>query len=928
MFTVENTPFPVPHSGKLRLPPPWGRAGEGVASIRYFILLFVFIYNSSNPSYAQILKGKITNESGEAIQYATVYIQELKQGTIANTKGDYEIRLPGGKYLVTYQSLGYSPVFYNITISNQTITRNVILPLQYYEIPEVRITATGEDPAYGIMRKAIGMAPYYLNNISYYKADVYLKGNLIFNKIPKLMQKAIKMDAANQDGSSTSTKIKEGDVYMMESVNEIEFTAPDKYVQKVISINSTFPDEGEDISPMDFINASFYQPLIADMAISPLSPQAFSHYKFKYLGATPQGNNIINKIQVIPKIKSQQLFEGTIYIIEGLWCLYSVDLKNENIAGTITVQQLYIPVQNDIWMPVSHKFNVNLEIIGIRADAGYGGSVKYLEVRPNLSLRKPESITADQFSKPAQTTVQEKPVTKNQQKIEEILKKEDLSNREMVRLSRLMDKESEEALPDSVRNSLEIRDNFTSTIEKDAAKKDSTFWAEIRPVPLSDLEIKSIRQRDSLKLAASGASNKPDTAAVSGKKEKSMFLKTIRNIGMGHTWSDTTGFSFNFGGLIDLENLSFNTVDGLVYGLDLRLSKRWGDKASFSLYPELKYAFSREQLMWRLNGTFNYDRIKQREIFFRAGMTSRDISAGGSVNSLINSVTSLFLERNYMKLYENNYVAIGHRRRVAMGVMLELSAEYDHRRMLDNNTDFSFFKTDHGYSDNIPDNFFLQNEPDSMFWLRDQQHLEFVTNVTITPRQRYRVINGAKVPMGSDWPVFTLTWKHGVNEFSEFTDSWRNYDMIRFEASKHHDLGAFSEFNWRIRAAGFINSSSLTFYDFFHYNEQPLPVLIDNYQDAFRLPAYYSLSSPDLYGEVHLKYTTPYLLLKYLPGLSKTLMRENLSFSWLASDFHKSYTEIGYSITELLLLGELGVYAGFENLRYRNAGVRLVLRLN
>ena len=210
-------------------------------SIILIILFIQFPYFIS----AQILKGTITSQSGEPIQYATVYIQELKQGTTANTKGDYEIKLPAGKYMVTYQSLGFSPVFFNITISDQTITRNVTLPLQYYEIPEVRITATGEDPAYSIMRKAIGMAPYYLNNISYYKADVYLKGNLVVNKIPKLMKKALKIEASNESGTSvSSTTIKEGDVYMMESYNEIEFTAPDKYVQKVISINSTFPDGG------------------------------------------------------------------------------------------------------------------------------------------------------------------------------------------------------------------------------------------------------------------------------------------------------------------------------------------------------------------------------------------------------------------------------------------------------------------------------------------------------------------------------------------------------------------------------------------------------------------------------------------------------------------------------------------------------------
>ncbi|MFH0842326.1 MAG: DUF5686 family protein [Bacteroidota bacterium] len=892
------------------------------------VLLILLPFISILTSYSQILKGKITSESGEAIQYATVYIQELKQGATANTKGDYEIKLPPGRYLVTYQSLGYSPVFYDITISNQTITRNVILPLQYYEIPEVRITATGEDPAFGIMRKAIGMAPYYLNNISYYKADVYLKGNLIFNKIPRLMQKAMKLEASNDDGTSMSIVMKEGDVYMMESFNEIEFTAPDKYVQKVISINSTFPDEGNDISPMDFINASFYQPLIADLAISPLSPQAFSHYKFKYLGATPQGNNIISKIQVIPKIKSQQLFEGTIYIIEDLWCLYSVDLTNENIAGKISVQQLYVPVQDEIWLPVSHKFSIDLEIVGIRAVAGYGGSVKYIDVSPNSSLRRPEPLTADYFARKQSVDAPDQAPSKNQEKIEEILKKEAITNRDMVKLTRLMEKESEEALPDSVRNNLEIKDNTISTVEKDAARKDSTYWAEIRPAPLSDLEMKSIRVRDSVKLATPGVLVKTDTTDAGDQKKKSKLLQTVRYFGMGHTWSDTLGFSFNFGGLIDPENMSFNTVDGFIYGLDFRITKRWKDKAAFSLYPEIKYAFSRESLMWRLNGTFNYDRIRQREFFFRAGTTSRDIASGGSVNTLINTVSSLFFERNYLKLFENKYAAVGHRSRITMGMLLELTAEYDARRVLDNNTSFSFFKTSHGYSDNIPGNYFLTNEADSMFSLRDQGHFELVTNVTITPRQKYRVRNGAKIPMGSEWPTFTITWKHGINEFAEFADRWRHFDMIRFEASKHHDLGAFSEFDWRFRAGGFINSRNLTFYDFFHYNTQSLPVLINDYQDAFRLPAYYSQSSPELFGEMHLKYTTPYLLLKYLPGLSKTLMRENLSLSWLGSDFHRSYTEIGYSITELLLVGELGVYAGFENLKYNNIGVRLVLRLN
>jgi hypothetical protein len=881
-------------------------------------------------SSAQILRGKITSESGEVIPYATVYIQELKEGTTANTKGDYEIKLPPGKYLVTYQSLGFSPVFFDLALSDQTVTKNIILPVQLYEIPEVRITATGEDPAYSIMRKAIGMAPYYLNNVSYYKAEVYLKGNLVVKKIPKLLQKAINAEARNDEGTSVSSnKIKAGDVYLMESFNEIEFTAPDKYIQKVISINSTFPDEGGNVSPMDFIQASFYEPLIADLAISPLSPQAFSHYKFRYQGATLQGNNVIDKIQVIPKMKSQQLFEGVIYIIEDLWCLQSVDLTNDNIAGRITVQQLYIPVQDDIWMPVSHKFKIDVSIIGVKADAGYGSSVKYLEVKPNSTLKRPESLAASYYVKPGtEVTSEEKPVSKNQMKIDKILEKDDLTNRDMVALSRLMNKESEISKPDSVRNNLEVKDNTTHTIEKDANKKDSTFWAEIRPIPLSDVEVRSIKIRDSIKMGSSLRELKGDTVINGEKKTKSKFARTFKDIISGHTWSDTTGLSFTYDGLLDLENLSFNTVDGFIYGQDFRISKFWKDKAGITIVPEIKWAFSREKLMWSINGNFNPNWTKYSEFFFRTGVTSKDISTGGSINRLLNSVSSLFFKKNYLKLYETKFFTFGLRRQIKLGLNIELSAGFEDRNVLENTTNFAFTKSLRDYTDNTPDNIYLGPLSNPIDSLRDQRHFEFVTNVTFTPRQKYSYQNKIKVPRGSDWPTFTLTWKHGINEFNGMPDKFRHSDMIMFEASKKHELGGFSEFRWRVRSGGYLNNTWITFYDFFHFNSQPLPVLLDDYQDAFRLPAYYSLSTPEFFGEAHIKYTTPYLLLKYLPGLSKTLMRENLSLSYLGSRFHTNYTEIGYSISEFFLLGEVGIYAGFEDLKYKSIGARLVLRFN
>jgi hypothetical protein len=898
--------------------------------MKYVIRILLILIISSNISQAQILKGKITTQSGDPVKYSTVYIQERRQGTTSNTKGDYEIRLPAGKYTVIYQSLGFQPVYVNITVSDKTVTRDVILPLQYYEIPEVRITASGEDPAYIIMRKVIGLSPYYLNNISYYKADVYLKGNLVINKIPRLIQRSMKIEARNKSGSGVnSTIIKEGDSYLMESFNEIEFTAPDKYFQKVISINSTFPEEGNEISPMDFIQASFYQPVIAEIAISPLSPQAFSYYNFKYLGASMQGNFTINKIQVIPKRKSQQVFEGTIYIIEDLWCLHSVDLTNENLVGKIKIQQLYIPVQDDIWMPVSYKFEINIGIIGFKADAGYGGSVKYQEVRPNLALQKPKTISTDYSGRSGSAVViPDTLASKSKKQIAKILEKNELSNRDMVKLARLMEKESEKSIPDSSRNNLEIKDKTTHIIEKDATKKDSTYWAEIRPIPLSDIEIKSLRTGDSIKAESSLRKLKSDTTLSAGKKEKNKFFKTVKQFAYGHTWSDTIGFSFNYGGLINMKNLSFNPVDGFIYGLNFRFSKAWKNNKYFSLAPDIRYAFSRDQLIWKVSANYRFNGLKQKQIFIRTGIISKDISNGGSINTLLNSEASLFFKKNFLKLYESRFLTLGYRREIVNGLILELSTSYEDRRVLENTTDFSFSKSSKEYSDNIPVNKYLATGSNPINAVRDQRHADFMALVTYTPYQKYRISKGNKIPRGSDWPTFNLTWQHGINEFREMEDRFKHYDMVKVEVSKNSDIGAFSEFRWRVSTGGYLDNRSITFYDFFHFNSQPLPFLLNDYHDAFMLPAFYSQSTPEVYGEVHLKYTTPYLLFKLLPGLSNTLMRENISISYLGSRYNGNYTEIGYSVSEILLLMEIGIYVGFENLNYKSVGANLVMKFN
>jgi hypothetical protein len=193
---------------------------------------------------------------------------------------------------------------------------------------------------------------------------------------------------------------------------------------------------------------------------------------------------------------------------------------------------------------------------------------------------------------------------------------------------------------------------------------------------------------------------------------------------------------------------------------------------------------------------------------------------------------------------------------------------------------------------------------------------------------KYTISGGRKLSRGSDWPTFSFGWKHGMNQFEGMEQNLYNFDQFRFEAFRRNNIGAMSEFRWRYRAGVYLNKDGLNFIDFFHFNPQPIPVLLNDYEDAFMLPKYYSLSTPEYFSELHAKYTTPYLLLKLIPGLSKTLMRENLNVGFLWSHYQTAYTEIGYSLSQIMLIGEVGVYVGFDNFNYSSVGGKIVLRFN
>jgi hypothetical protein len=92
-----------------------------------------------------IISGKVTDGSnGESLIGATIYISELKTGTISDVYGNFSISLKPGSYSVVISYIGYSSEFKKIDL-DKDINLNIELKVKQENLPEIEITSEKRD---------------------------------------------------------------------------------------------------------------------------------------------------------------------------------------------------------------------------------------------------------------------------------------------------------------------------------------------------------------------------------------------------------------------------------------------------------------------------------------------------------------------------------------------------------------------------------------------------------------------------------------------------------------------------------------------------------------------------------------------------------------------------------------------------------------
>ncbi len=861
-----------------------------------WLFLMIFILSSLN-MHAQIIKGYVKSNTGETIPYASIYVKELTTGTTTNQNGHYQFPLSDGTYHIYYQALGYERSEVVVTIKGQDMVKDIQLKSQEYRIKEVKVYSGKEDPAYAIMRKAISLAPYFQHQIKTYTAMIYLKGGFDLAKVPFLLRKQLKEEG-----------IEQGKTYVAESVNEIKFTAPNNYEHKQISKRSTFPDDNED-QVMNYINYSFYDVDNEDL-VSPLSRKSFSFYKFQYQGFFQQGEYYVNKIKVIPRRKNQKLFSGYIYIVDQLWNLHSVDLHNEQFWGDIDVKQVMAEVKDKVWLPVSHNFFVDVQVMGFKLKAHYGGSVEYSNVEPDQDLKMPKMLQLAYDEMEEEVTSE--PLSKNQQKIDELMSKEDLKTRDMLKLTRLMEKEQDKEKEEE--QSLEL-ENWSShyKIVKDTLKRDTVNWETIRPIPLSQSELESFEVKDSLKLVV----EKKDTdSAVVKEKTK---LGKISGFLIGGNWYATKkkGVQLRYAGLLDLQGVNFNAVDGYSYSNRFALDAHVDSVHTYTMQPEVGYAFSRNTVLWKVDNNYSFVPMRRGNLFLNFGQESADFNGESGINPYLNAISSLLFKENYMRVYQNNYINAGLGIDVLNGLRFEGQFSVSQTKQLENTTNHSYAYPNVLYEAN---NDIYDHDPR---YFSSRKNSIIKAQLTYTPKYYYRVFGGKKYMDHSNYPTFTLKYKKALhNVFESTTD----FDMLEFNVKQSLNWSFMYGLDYELGAGKFFNNDLMHFSQFKHFNTSEIPISFKAWNSVALLNDY-EFSTNDWFAYGMLNYSTPYLFIKNLWFLQDKLWKENIYFRHISQSNLKNYNEIGYGVSQIYLMGNIGVFAGFKGDEFANWGVRVSINI-
>ena len=387
-----------------------------------------------------------------------------------------------------------------------------------------------------------------------------------------------------------------------------------------------------------------------------------------------------------------------------------------------------------------------------------------------------------------------------------------------------------------------------------ANQKDSLFWAKQRPVPLTIEEQGDYIKKDSLQVIRKSQKHMDSVDAVGNR-----FGLIDPLLGYSYT-NSYNRWQLSAGGL--LIGFNFNTLQGFNLASGINYMS-WTEDYESTLNASLhfNYGFADDQLRFVAQVGKRFNRTNRRSLSLRAGREVQQFNAAQPISPLINSIASLFWERNYLKAYDLSSVRLNYQEEIINGLQLYGQVGYEWRAPLFNQTDYVFINNKIEYTSNNP----LAPEDFENAAIARHKIAKLGLTASIHFDQKYMSYPNGKFNVEeSKYPRLDLTWEAGFAA----DQAQLNYTQLRAGLSQQLELGNWGTFKYNLKGGSFIHAEEISFVDYQHFNGNQTRVSLANDRlNSFDVLPYYLLSTNKKYAEAHLEHNFKGYILGKIPGL-------------------------------------------------------------
>lgn len=440
-------------------------------------------------------------------------------------------------------------------------------------------------------------------------------------------------------------------------------------------------------------------------------------------------------------------------------------------------------------------------------------------------------------------------------------------------------------------------------VEADSNKKDSTYWNAMRPIPLTEEEVIDYTKKDSIQTL-----HKSQTYLDSIDRKNNKFK--VFDIISGYTYRNSfKKYSFNYNGLIRVPG--YNTVQGWNFNTGLSYTFLDDEAKKYTGFGvDFNYGIAEDRL--RVVGRFAHTFGKAGTFYFSGGSKVEQFNAAEPISPFVNSVSTLFFENNFMKLYDKTFASVYYSREIFTGLSMSGNVEYVRRKQLFNNTDYVLINDeDDGYTSNNP----LAPDDYTTSMFETHNLMKATVGATIRFGQKYITRPDGKINVSNgNYPTIRLSYtKAFAGSESEY-----EYDFVAASTSYGATFGNKGDFDINLKAGKFFNADNIAFMDYKHFNGNQTHVNNGGTNlNAFNLLPYYSNSTNDSYMELHAEHNFQGYIMNKIPLLNLLQWNLVVGYHQLAAPDSKPYQEftagfdnIGFGKFRMLRVDYVRAYQG------------------